>query len=236
MREGTDFDSYVRDYDRILNEGLVVSGEDRTFFAIGRISWLAGRLARLSFTPKTVMDYGCSTGSSTPHLLDLLRAQTVVGLDVSPESLQVARQSHPSLPSEYFSPDQYEPNGSMDLVYCNGVFHHVPPSRRATIAGYIADCLRPGGIFSFWENNPWNPGTRYVMSKVSFDRDAIMLTAREARSLLRSTGFEVLRTDYCFIFPRVLRALRGLEPYLTRLPLGAQYQVLCRKGQRMTTR
>ncbi|NQT20434.1 MAG: class I SAM-dependent methyltransferase [Planctomycetes bacterium] len=228
-REDTDFDPYVRDYDRILNEGLGVSGEDRTFFAIGRISSLAGCLSRLSFAPKIVMDYGCGTGGSTPHLLDLLRAQTVVGLDVSPKSLQVARQIHASLPSEYLSPDQYEPRASIDLVYCNGLFHHVRPSRRPAIARYVADCLRPGGIFSLWENNPWNPGTRYVMSRVSFDRDAIMLTAREARSLLRSIGLEVLRTDHCFIFPRVLKAFRGLEPYLARLALGAQYQVLCRK-------
>ena len=228
-REDTDFDSYVQDYDRILNEGLAISGENRAFFAIGRISWLARRLARLSFTPKTVLDYGCGTGSSTSHLLDLLGAQAVIGLDVSPESLQVARQIHAALPSEYLSPDQYEPRGSIDLVYCNGVFHHVRPSHHAAIARYIADCLRPGGIFSFWENNPWNPGTRYVMSKVAFDRDAIMLTAREARSLLRSIGLEVLRTDHCFIFPRVLKAFRSLEPYLARFPLGAQYQVLCRK-------
>jgi len=47
--------------------------------------------------------------------------------------------------------------------------------------------------------------------------------------LLRAGGFDVLRTDFLFYFPRVLRLLRGLERLLVRLPLGAQYQVLCRK-------
>jgi len=35
--------------------------------------------------------------------------------------------------------------------------------------------------------------------------------------------------DFCFIFPHALRALRPIERWLTRLPLGAQYLVLARK-------
>jgi hypothetical protein len=67
------------------------------------------------------------------------------------------------------------------------------------------------------------------MSRIPFDRDAITLTAGEARRLLRGAGFEIVRTDFLFIFPRVLSWCRGLEPLVARLPLGAQYQVLCRK-------
>ena len=81
---------------------------------------------------------------------------------------------------------------------------------------------------AFWENNPWNPGTRYVMSRIPFDRDAITLTPPEARRMLQAGGFDILRTDFLFIFPRVFSWFRGVEPFLVQLPLGAQYQVLCR--------
>ena len=67
------------------------------------------------------------------------------------------------------------------------------------------------------------------MSRIPFDSDAITLSALEAQRLLKDTGFEILRTDFLFIFPRAFRFLRVLEPYLVRLPFGAQYQVLCRK-------
>ena len=67
------------------------------------------------------------------------------------------------------------------------------------------------------------------MSRIPFDRDAIMLSAREASRMLRAAGFTVLRTDYLFIFPRALRWFRPLERFLTSLPFGAQYQVLARK-------
>jgi hypothetical protein len=67
------------------------------------------------------------------------------------------------------------------------------------------------------------------MSRIPFDRDAITLAPPETRHLLKEGGFEILRTDFLFIFPRMLKPLRALEPLVSRLPFGAQYQVLCRK-------
>jgi hypothetical protein len=94
---------------------------------------------------------------------------------------------------------------------------------------YILRCLRPGGLFALWENNPWNPGTRYVMSRIPFDRDAVTITPPQATKLLRARGFQILGVNYLFFFPRFLKSLRFLEPYASRIPMGAQYQVLCRK-------
>ena len=83
-----------------------------------------------------------------------------------------------------------------------------------------------------WENNPWNPGTRYVMSRIPFDQGAVTLTPPEARALVRQGGFQVVRTDSLFFFPRQLKWLRWMEPHLWRLPLGGQYQVLCRRVEK----
>jgi SAM-dependent methyltransferase len=115
------------------------------------------------------------------------------------------------------------------MVYCNGVFHHIAVAERASSLDYIRRCLRPGGLFALWENNPWNLGTRYVMSRCSFDRDAIMISPPEAARLLRAQGFQVISIHYLFFFPRFLKRFRFLEPHFSRIPLGAQYQILCRK-------
>ena len=114
-------------------------------------------------------------------------------------------------------------------MYCNEVFHHIPSHERLAIVDYVYRSLRPGGLFAIWENNPWNPGARYVKSRIPFDRDAAMLTPAETRCMLRAGCFKILRTDFLFIFPRMLFWLRGIEPFVSRLPLGAQYQVLARK-------
>lgn len=221
------FDHYAEDYDESLGKGLAVSGEDKHYFAKGRIEWLANRLANLHETPKSVLDFGCGTGTAIPYLLEILGAERAVGVDPSSKSLDVAARLYGSERVAFMPPENH--TGPVDLAFCNGVFHHLSPLERPSAVQYVSRSLKPGGLFSFWENNPWNPGTRYVMNRCPFDRDAVTLTPPEARHLVRASGFEVLSTDFLFIFPRALRWFRGLEPPLSRMPFGAQYQILCRK-------
>src|SRR5574341_1859594 len=226
------FDRYAAEYDAALDRGLSLSGEDKSFFARRRVEWLRDCLHPALALPRHVMDYGCGTGSHAPLLHRLLGAERVVGVDESPEMLEVARQTQDSKQSEFLSIEACPARGQFDLVFCNGVFHHIPLSERGRAIDYVFQSLRFGGLFAFWENSPWNPGARYVMSRIPFDRDAIMLSPPQARGLLRAGGFEILRTDFLFIFPRILSWLRAVEPYCARFPLGAPYQVLCRKPSR----
>ncbi len=227
--ENAEFDEYAANYDAALGRGLAVSGEDKNYFARGRIVWLAHRLAELGNCPRQVMDFGCGIGSSAPYLLEYLDAERVTGVDVSEKSLAVAAQLNGTAQTRFLSFADYQPNAEMDLVFCNGVFHHIPIADRAAAVAYVYRALKPGGLFAMWDNNSWNPGARWVMSRIPFDRDAVMIGAGKARRLLRAGGFELLGTDFLFIFPRALRWLRFLEPHLARLPVGAQYQMLGRK-------
>ncbi|SRR5581483_5778827 len=224
-----EFDSFATSYESDLQRALSVSGENKDFFAEGRVAWLAKRFAQMNFQPVSALDYGCGIGGTAVLLSQILRAHDVAGLDVSEHSLEIAKGRYESDRIHFYSFDQYVPLAKIDLVYCNGVFHHIPVAERDPAIQYIFNALRPGGLLALWENNPWNPGTRYVMSRCSFDRNAITLTPPQARSLARRNGFDILQTDYRFFFPRTLRWFRGLEPGLVKAPVGAQYLVLCRK-------
>jgi SAM-dependent methyltransferase len=228
--DAPEFDAYAARYDEALAAGLSVTGEDKDYYARGRMHWVAGRLRALGApAPATVLDFGCGLGNSTPLFLDILGARHVVGVDVSEGLLDRARAAFANEPrARFHAIAAYEAPGSADLAFVNGVFHHIPPADRAEALRYVRRTLRPGGLFAFWENNPWNPGTRYIMNRVSFDEHAITITPPEARGLLRAAGFEVVETDFLFIFPRALRWLRPLERLVARLPLGGQYLVLCR--------
>jgi SAM-dependent methyltransferase len=116
----------------------------------------------------------------------------------------------------------------VDLVFSNGTFHHIPLDQRDGALAFIRSHLQPGGLLALWENNPWNPGTRWIMSRIPFDRDAITLPPPYARALLGRNGFDVLETTFYFVFPAFLKVARPLEPALSRFPLGAQYLVLAR--------
>ena len=226
---GSPFDRFHADYDQALSRGLSVTGLDKLFFARARMAFLAERLRELGRRPLSVLDFGCGTGTSIPLFRDLLQAESVVGVDASELSLAAARELHGSSSVTFRAAREYAPEGAFSLAFCNGVFHHVPPEERPGVARLIRDSLEPGGLFALWDNNPWNPGARYVMWRIPFDRDAVMLSARAARRLLERQGFEVLRVDHLFIFPRILKALRPLEGPLAAFPLGAQFQVLARR-------
>lgn len=223
------FDQYAEEYEAALGQGLSITGEDKDYFAEGRVRWLKRCLEELQDQPRTIMDYGCGTGSTSPLLRKIIGSESVLGVDTSPKLLKRAHQSYGSEHSQFVQIDQYQPAEKIDLAFCSGVFHHIPYQERAAAALYIHGSLRPGGVFAFWENNPWNPATRYVMRRIPFDRDAVTLTPAAGKCLLKRVGFEILHTDFLFVFPRMLKWLRWIEPKISRLPFGGQYQILCRK-------
>lgn len=224
------FDQFATNYDAELARGLSVSGEGKDYFAAGRIRWLQRRLDELEFRPARVLDFGCGTGGSVRLLLGLRGVQRVTGADISEASLEVARRELAGLSADFRPLSDPSEHGAFDLVFCNGVFHHIPPEHRPGAMDYVRKSLKPGGLFALWENNPWNPGTQLVMSRIAFDRDAVKISPPGARRLVHGRGFTVLRQDFLFYFPRALAWFRPVEPWLVGLPLGAQYLTLARRA------
>jgi trans-aconitate methyltransferase len=224
------FDSHASDYETQCAQGLSVSGESKEFFARGRIECLRRFLAeRGRPEPKQVVDFGCGVGDVTPLLAEAFPSAHVLGLDPSSRCIERAQRQFGS-PRLSFATLADAPAGAQaQVVHLNGVIHHVPPDQRGPVFAAIAAFLAPGGTLALFENNPLNPGTRLVMSRIPFDRDASTLTAWSVRRHLQAVGLRILATRYLFYFPRLLRALRPLEAYLTRLPLGAQYAVFAEK-------
>jgi SAM-dependent methyltransferase len=223
------FDQYAHNYDDVLNAAISVSGETKEYFARGRMLWLAERLKKHAARAGSVLDYGCGIGTSTPLFFDILGAESVLGVDVSPASISVAARDHRSPGTNFMLVEQHVPDASIELAFSNGVFHHIPGPDRLQAVEHISRSLRPGGLFAFWENNAWNPGARYCMWVNPFDRDAVPISPLAGGRLLRRAGLQVLETTSAFFFPHALSRMRRVEPHLCRLPLGAQYLILARK-------
>lgn len=229
MTDRPDFDAYAESYDEDLRRALWISGEDKGYFAQARVAWLSTCLADHKVKPGSVMDFGCGTGSTVPILAKTFESSSVIGIDVSPKLIELAAKATSDVRLSFRLMDNYEPTGQIDLAFSSGVFHHIPPDHRQKALNFVYRSLRPGGWFSLWENNPWNPGTRYVMRHCVFDRGAITITPPEAQRLIRTGGFRHVRTDFHFIFPRALGWFRPMERYVSHFPFGSQYQVLMRK-------
>ena len=220
------FDDFVDDYEEACARGVSLSGESRDYFARARVDltkrWCAPRVAR-------ILDFGCGMGHSTPYFRDAFPGAALVGVDASAGAVRWAQQHYGAADVQFVTPETADRLDAVDLVYSNGTFHHIAPGERPGILHQIFRWLQPGGVFALWENNPWNPGTRLVMKRIPFDRDAQTLSFLETKQLLRDAGFEVRTTSFHFYFPAGLRALRRFEPLLATVPFGAQYCVVGRK-------
>jgi SAM-dependent methyltransferase len=223
-----EFDEFASKYEKTMERSCAVSGETPEFYARERIRWCLRRLSQ--YLPvQTVIDFGCGTGGSIGYFFDALGCQSVIGIDPSGESLRVAKQRYPGRDVRLSKPEDFVPSGNIPLAFCNGVFHHIPPTDRLYALSYIRSAMSDNGILAFWENNPWNPAVVYSMSLNEFDRNAQRLSPTMSTRLLKQAGFHILFVDYCFFFPHFAQKLRGLEPALRRLPLGAQYLIVARK-------
>jgi len=223
-----EFDRFTTSYEEDLAKSLAITGEDRGFYAQRRIDWTAQCCERLKYPVRRILDYGCGDGANAPMLAARFKAEQVLGVDVSSASIAQARHANYGERISFLCTSEWTPDGTTDLAFTNGVFHHIPPSERQACLAAIRHALLPAGLFAFWENNPWNPGTHYVMSQCAFDENAITISPGEVRKMLSQAGFKILRTDSLFYFPRQLRLLRPAERWLHALPFGGQYLVLCR--------
>ncbi len=216
-------------YEAMLREGIRLSGEDQHFFIRGRIDDLRTQLPS-AWAPRRILDFGCGTGHSTHYLASVFPQASVLGVDTAEKALERAKSSYASTRVRFASLREPLETTAYDLCYTNGVFHHIDPRERSGAIRSLYAAMAPDGYLAFFENNPWNPGTRLVMRRIPFDRDAVPLSSREAKKLAKENGFGRIRpTRYLFYFPRFLSFLRFSESWLARLPLGAQYCVLAQK-------
>ena len=226
------FDEFAENYEEACHQGLALTGESRDYYARRRVE-LLGSIGSSNRPIKSIVDFGCGLGHTAPLLAASFPDATILGIDPEPKTIRRARLTYGSDRIAFgqdFPEDQVE---TVDLVYCNGVFHHIAPAERPPHLARILQWLRPGGCFALWENNPWNPGTRLVMRRIPFDRDAVLVTALEAKRMLRTAGFHVESARFHFYFPAFLRALRPMEGAFTRVPFGGQYCVLATKPNRV---
>lgn len=232
MQSPSSFSEVGDRYPEELARGLRPTGEPATYFARKRIARVRDITRMRGVTVRTVLDFGCGTGTSFALLREAFPEARVLGFEPAGGLAAIAERAAGPVGAELIHGDELSAASIVDVVYCNGVFHHIAPEARLRAAKSLSRALRSGGLSFIWENSPFNPGTRLVMSRVSFDHDALLLRPRELRSLQLAVGLAPLATEFHFIFPRALRFMRRLEGPLKSLPLGGQYVVVGRRHAR----
>lgn len=233
MTEEALFDEHARDYDATVQRAIGASGESVQYFAELKVRLMADALA--SEQPRAILDFGCGIGNATRVLAGQFSRAVVTGFDVSEESIAVAqRLTQPGCGTvRYFAGDgerlPFE-DKSFDAAFTSCVFHHIEPANRLRWAREIRRVLAPGAPLFLFEHNPWNPLTVRVVRSIPFDEGVVLLRPGYTTSLLRAAGFTTSPPWFYFFFPNNLRALRPIERWLSRVPIGAQYYVAGRSN------
>ena len=214
-----EFDAVAGDYDRLHRENIKLSGEDPEYFARYKLGVLKRILGADFALP--LLDFGCGIGNLTKFLVEAF--PVVHGYDPSSESVKMAKDRAPNAVFT-FEENELAP-GYFGAVVIANVLHHVQPADREALLGRLVSKLAPGGKVVVFEHNPWNPVTRKVVNECAFDADAVLLPPTEITQRLRHAGLANVTTKYIVFFPRALSALRGMEPGLAWLPLGAQVAI-----------
>ncbi|HEX4225872.1 MAG TPA: class I SAM-dependent methyltransferase [Pseudonocardiaceae bacterium] len=129
------YDTVAADYQRILRDELGGKPLDRAMLAA---------FAELAQPP--VADLGCGPGRITAHLHAL--GVDIFGIDLSPEMISVARQTHPELRFEVGSMTALElEDESLGAAVAWYSTVHTPPELLPTIFAECHRVLAPGGHF-----------------------------------------------------------------------------------------
>jgi len=190
------------EYEKQLMRGVSLSGQSREHFIRWRIKITKHLLKKL---PKRILDFGCGEGASYPFLKEAF-----------PDGVFMSKLQE-------IKTHQY------DLVYTNGVFHHIKPEDRLEILKQIRKVLTSKGVLAFWENNPWHIGTRLVMSRIPFDREAQTISPSCGKKLLKKQGFKLEKKISAFHIPFLEKLPFSIYKKVINNTLGAQYLLLCSK-------
>jgi SAM-dependent methyltransferase len=227
----TNFDAHSDSYRQEIEEAISFVGADLDLFTRLKADELLGLAQRVG-TPDHLafLDVGCGVGETDRFLQG--RVGRLTGVDVAPMALERARASNPGADDLNYTEGQTlpVPGASFDVCFAICVLHHVPRGERAALVGEMRRVCRPGGLVAIFEHNPFNPLTRRAVSGCEFDRDAELLSRREALRLLSSAGMPHPEGRYVVFFPREGRLLRGVERRLSWLPLGAQYAAFAQRA------
>lgn len=225
-----EFDRFAEEYRALHAANIAITGEGPDYFAEYKIRDVAAEWREQSagLDAPRILDFGAGVGTSVPFVRKHLPRARLTCIDVSSKSLEVGRSRFPGEAEfKHFDGARVPfPDASFDVVFAACVFHHIDHDEHVNLFREFHRVLASGGMVMVYEHNPYNPLTRHAVNTCPFDENARLIQAPAMRRRLAGAGFRATATKYRVFFPRALRALRATEPWLTWLPLGAQYYAL----------
>lgn len=170
--------------------------------------------------PARVCDFGCGIGETSTELA--LMGHTVVGFDLSPENIEIARRRAEldKVPDRatFVVADAAESGlgrESFDLILVMAVLHHVDMASGLNSLDYV---MKPGGYAIISEPVAFSRLLQWLRDRTPVEKDISPNERQLNQTDLRQIGekFEIVSVRYFHLFTRLLRVLERRK----RVPSG----------------
>ncbi len=182
--------------------------------AARRAAWFQSEARKVG--ARRVLEIGCGTGETAAHVARTLDAE-VIAIDISPMFIEKARSTHRAPNLRFERLDLLGDNplefGRFDLVFGNGILHHLVLQIGAVLEA-LRSVTNEGGGLAFIEPNLRNPycafifGTRTGRRFARLEPDEMAFTSRGLRRHIANAGWqEVDVATRDFLVPGLPEAL-----------------------------
>jgi SAM-dependent methyltransferase len=224
------FDKYANNYDEGHVKAIKLSGLSTAFLHEYKVQEVFKYLQSSNQENKELklLNFGCGTGNSERYLRKYLPNTRIYSIDISEESVEVAKKDNQNIDNIVFSAFDglnipFEEK--FDIIFVANIFHHIPWNQHSEVMNNLYKQLNCNGIIFLFELNPINPLTMWVAinNDYKFDKNSRLLSPFYAKKLLANSGFMGIKRKYTIFFPGFLSCLFPLEKYLKSVPIGAHY-------------
>jgi len=180
----------------------------------------------------TILEIGCGAGYFTKELAR--SGADIVGIDVSPELLEIAKANCLTSNVRYEIQDACAltySNATFDSVVGSSILHHleIEPALQE-----ISRVLKPGGTIYFTEPNMLNPqiaiqkNVAWIKRWLGDTPDETAFFRRPLRRLLEQTGYRDVRVEpFDFLHPKtpapLINGVAILGGFLENLPVVSEF-------------
>ena len=219
------FDQFSKHHNLFSDKAIRITGYDTKNLVdakLKKLKFLYPALTKKSFQ---FLDYGCGIGNLYGSVVTFFPQAVYTGVDSSKKSIHEARARFLNSPDfQELNSSQWK-NNKYDLIFSSGVFHHISHQEHGPLIKHLSTLLTSNGKIVIWEHNPINPFTQKIVKECIFDKDAVLVQAKEIKQRLKEASLVKVQIIYTTFFPKLLSGLNVFDPMLSWLPLGGQYLV-----------
>jgi len=235
----SEFDQYAREYLQELSHPLRDFIDPQGHYFIELKSNILQQFTSQFFLKNQtikIVDVGTGLGLFekflNPHF------ENIIAIDLSFEMLRVAKTINPlkSKTSGYIQGNAFNlplDDGFAALVFMSCVLHHLEDAEIESTLDEVARICSPKGYIIFFEHNPYNLITQFVVRTTPLDKNARLISYKKLERCARWSGIHIQKKEF-FLYgtKKIDTFIRKNMPCLGKLPFGGQYALVGQKHSR----